>query len=244
MWTQPAEETQYKRKAGRCFPHKDYPLCVDDDWGTKCPSGCRIQGLIHTTETKFFDKFNQICQKIKMNEIKTEASKVITKQTYTTLRKSIVTNYVSSTKYMELTEELQRKLAAMQQRTIALFKKIKAQYDKIEQQMAALYQTEVDIDMKIRSCKGSCEKAFSYSIDQESYDTVKKQLYELDKIFKKEGKPGNGKTVKMRTITQEAPKYRSYKSIAIVRHEHMTLFEDIELQQLVLENHFPEVPAV
>uniref|UniRef100_W5MP47 Fibrinogen gamma chain n=1 Tax=Lepisosteus oculatus TaxID=7918 RepID=W5MP47_LEPOC len=35
MWTQPAEETQYKRKAGRCFPHKDYPLCVDDDWVSK-----------------------------------------------------------------------------------------------------------------------------------------------------------------------------------------------------------------
>lgn len=41
---------------------------------------------------------------------------------------------------------------------------------------------QVDIDIKIRACKGSCAKSFDYHVDKESYDNIQRQLTQASSI--------------------------------------------------------------
>lgn len=40
----------------------------------------------------------------------------------------------------------------------------------------------MDIDIKIRACKGSCARSYDYQVDNESYDTIQRQLTQANLI--------------------------------------------------------------
>ncbi|KAG7461701.1 hypothetical protein MATL_G00193830 [Megalops atlanticus] len=172
----PPSHRYSRRDSGRCSAQPQHPLCTDDDWDATCPSGCRLQGLIGAAEGELLDRFGRICDRTRewRNELKSTV--LMTAQIYKANRKTIVRNYVDETRYLELMEELQKKLTSLNTRTVALSEKLKSQHSKIKQQMADIYKTEVDIEIKIRSCQGSCKKAVAYWSDRESYESLEKEL--------------------------------------------------------------------
>ncbi|XP_066573900.1 fibrinogen alpha chain [Amia ocellicauda] len=164
----------------------------------------------------------------------------MTKQTYAVLRKSVVQSYVRTWEYVDLAGELQTRLLAMKIHTDTLSQKIKALRDTIQKQVASAYQTEVDIDMKIRACRGSCEQAVAYRVDVESYRRARGQLTQVEQSLKPGATPAASPPVlTMKTAAGGVPQH-FYRFLPIPRPELGTLFEDVERQQLVLEKHIPQ----
>uniref|UniRef100_A0A8C3TXV0 Fibrinogen alpha/beta/gamma chain coiled coil domain-containing protein n=1 Tax=Catharus ustulatus TaxID=91951 RepID=A0A8C3TXV0_CATUS len=51
-----------------CQSEKSWPFCADDDWGTKCPSGCRMQGLIDEKDQEFSRRIDRIKKLLSDNQ--------------------------------------------------------------------------------------------------------------------------------------------------------------------------------
>uniref|UniRef100_A0A4W5L9G6 Fibrinogen alpha/beta/gamma chain coiled coil domain-containing protein n=1 Tax=Hucho hucho TaxID=62062 RepID=A0A4W5L9G6_9TELE len=47
-------------KADKCATERSWPFCSDDDWGPKCPSGCRIQGLVDKADHSLLKRIEKI----------------------------------------------------------------------------------------------------------------------------------------------------------------------------------------
>ncbi|KAJ8382699.1 hypothetical protein SKAU_G00034770 [Synaphobranchus kaupii] len=228
----------YFRGRGRwCPADTQPPLCTDDDWDLKCPSGCRVQGHIDTTEERLLDRFGQICDRVKEDRHKAEKTMMWTKQIYGANRKIIVKNYVAEAKYLELMDKLQKNLTSVKRHATELSTKLKAQYVRIQKQIAAIYRTEVDIDMKVRACQGSCKNAEVYNIDKESYRSLEKELHKFHQTSEQVKQPARdiGK-LKMKPVSDDPPILRSFKKLPFSEQELLTHFEDIEQYELEVEN--------
>ncbi|KAK1175053.1 hypothetical protein AOXY_G2684, partial [Acipenser oxyrinchus oxyrinchus] len=215
-----------------------------------CPSGCRMQGLINTADRTFFNRVNKICQFLQENENNTEHANNATSEAYAVIRKNVIQNYgkccthlvcflfilVTGIKYVEKAEELYKNITVLKQQTAALAKKIRTLRSIIQQQVNEIHKTEVDIDIKIRACKGSCAKLFVYRIDRESYLTLDKHLSQFDSITKEKGKPAELRVVKMRPINEATLLSKVYTSLPRKGNMVLNHLEDIEPYQLALEN--------
>uniref|UniRef100_A0A8C0FZH4 Fibrinogen alpha/beta/gamma chain coiled coil domain-containing protein n=1 Tax=Chelonoidis abingdonii TaxID=106734 RepID=A0A8C0FZH4_CHEAB len=69
-----------------CKQEKSWPFCADDDWGHKCPSGCRMQGLIDETDKDFHHRIQRIRELLLDNENKYKKSNVLTVETINFLK--------------------------------------------------------------------------------------------------------------------------------------------------------------
>ncbi|XP_064200534.1 fibrinogen alpha chain [Anguilla rostrata] len=241
VWKQNVQPDQRERRGylrgrgSRCPTHPQPPLCTDEDWDVKCPSGCRLQGHIDATEQSLLGRFGQMCDRAKEDRHKAEKTMLWTQQIHRANRKIIVKNYVAEAKYLELMDKLQKNLTSVKRRATELSAKLKGQYDKIQQQIAAIYRTEVDVDIKIRACQGSCKNAEVYNIDRESYRTLEKELHEFRQVSEQVEQPDTGE-LKKTPLSDDPPILRSLKKLPFSEQELLTHFEDIEQYELEVEN--------
>ncbi|XP_061109054.1 fibrinogen alpha chain [Conger conger] len=243
VWKQSIQPLQRERLGyprGRgpwCPADSQPPLCTDEDWDIKCPSGCRLQGHIDTTEQSLLDHFGQICGRAKEDRHKAEKTMLWTTQIYGANRKTIVENYVAEAKYLEILDKLQKNLTSLRSHATELSMKMKSQYERIKQQIAAIYRTEVDIDIRIRACQGSCKNAEVYNIDKESYRLLGKELQEFHQISEQgEQLAGDTRRLKKKPLNDNAPILLSFKRLPFAEQEFLTHYEDIEQYELEVEN--------
>uniref|UniRef100_A0A665TNC8 Fibrinogen alpha/beta/gamma chain coiled coil domain-containing protein n=1 Tax=Echeneis naucrates TaxID=173247 RepID=A0A665TNC8_ECHNA len=57
-------------RSEKCASQKEWPFCLDDDWGHKCPSGCRIQGLIDRDDHENLKRIEKIRDLLDQNNAK------------------------------------------------------------------------------------------------------------------------------------------------------------------------------
>ncbi|XP_041128063.1 fibrinogen alpha chain [Polyodon spathula] len=195
-----------------------------------------MQGLINTADRTFFNRVNKICQFLQESENNAEHANNVTSEAYAVIRKNVVQNYVTGIKYVEKAEELYKNITALKQQTAALAKKMSTLRSIIQQKVNEIHQMEVDIDIKIRACKGSCAKLFVYSIERESYLILDKHLSQLDSISKGRVKPAELRVVKMRPINEATLVSKDYTSLPREGNVALNHFEDVEQYQLALEN--------
>uniref|UniRef100_A0A3B3ZQX0 Fibrinogen alpha/beta/gamma chain coiled coil domain-containing protein n=1 Tax=Periophthalmus magnuspinnatus TaxID=409849 RepID=A0A3B3ZQX0_9GOBI len=74
---------------GRGGGETHLPLCADEDWVSRCPSGCRVQGLILDHETKVENKLRRICKTVKTYKDEAEKTMATTARTYHRLRERL-----------------------------------------------------------------------------------------------------------------------------------------------------------
>lgn len=97
---------------------------------------------------------------------------------------------------------------------------------------------QVDIDIKLRSCKGSCANYVEFSVDKETYTTLEKQLQHLDTF---QGQ--NVETVSSLKVLKSRPMkdtnlpniYKSGTSGTEREAQRKTFFSDVGQLQLSLE---------
>ncbi|XP_062373179.1 fibrinogen alpha chain-like [Sardina pilchardus] len=173
---------EHGHKADKCASEKTWPFCTDDDWGPKCPSGCRIQGLLDKTDNDLLTRIDKIRRLLDDNRQKYRSTDQSSKQTYDYLRDRLTSSSGNDNKYMSLAESLRQRIVEVKikiDRQLNILEALKA---RVREQVIEMQRLEVDIDMKLRNCKGSCAEYAEFSADRESYVAIDKQLDQLESI--------------------------------------------------------------
>ncbi len=93
---------------------------------------------------------------------------------------------------------------------------------------------KVDIDIKIRACKGSCKQTFDHAVDNEAFKAMENKMEQFSLISKRRKSFSKTKKLKLQSIDQPSVS-PSYRKIPIVHTELLTKFEDIEQHRVILD---------
>ncbi|XP_029468225.1 fibrinogen alpha chain-like [Rhinatrema bivittatum] len=159
-----------------CKQEKSWPFCADEDWGPKCPSGCRIQGLVDQTDRDFAKRIDNIRKQLTDNQNNYKSTDVTTKETYELIKNNLVQGQDSDNKYGQVSEDLRRRIEELKQNVLRNMNRIMSLKNSIQNQVVDIKRLEVDIDIKIRACKGSCAQNYNYHVDLATYETIQKSL--------------------------------------------------------------------
>ncbi|KAA8592030.1 hypothetical protein FQN60_017404 [Etheostoma spectabile] len=136
-----ARPVEQGTRSETCATERDWPFCSDDDWGAKCPSGCRILGLINKFDHGAMKRIEKIRGLLDLNKAKHRSADQTLRQRITDMK-------------IKIDRQL-RILGALK--------------DRVKDQVVDMQRLEVDIDIKLRSCKGSCQSYTVHQLDRESY---------------------------------------------------------------------------
>ncbi|NXY13688.1 FIBA protein, partial [Atrichornis clamosus] len=218
-----------------CQYEKNWPICADDDWGTKCPSGCRMQGLIDETDRDYSHRIDKIKKLLSDNQNNYKKSNQIIVETVNVLKPNLDSAQQVDETYGHVSGELRRRIVTLKQRVVTQVNRIKALQSSIQEQVVEMKRLEVDIDIKIRACKGTCARSFNYEVDKESYDNIQKQLAQANSI---------NLQPELQTITLSTLKMRPLKDSNVPDHfkhkpppemQALNIINNIKQMQVVLE---------
>ncbi|KFV13745.1 Fibrinogen alpha chain, partial [Tauraco erythrolophus] len=218
-----------------CQYEKNWPACADDDWGTKCPSGCRMQGLIDETDEDYGHRTDKIKKLLAENQNNYKKSNRIIVETINALKPNLDSAQQIDENYGHVSGELRRRIVTLKQRVVTQVNRIKALQSSIQEQVAEMKRLEVDIDIKIRACKGTCARSFDYQVDKESYDNIQKQLTQANSInLNPELQPTTLSTLKMRPLKDSTvPEHFKHKPLPEM--QALNIVNNIRQMQAVLE---------
>ncbi|MBN3295452.1 fibrinogen alpha chain [Amia ocellicauda] len=234
--TRPVQQNLKAASTG-CTIESLWPICTDEEWGPKCPSGCRLQGLLSKTDEDFAKKIDRIRKLLDENRTKYRSTDELTKTTYTFLRDRLVTDSGNDNRFMSLADQLRQRIISMKLKIDDQSSKLVALKRRVQEQVTEMHRLEVDIDIKIRACKGSCESSYQYTVDRDSYTTLEKQLSNLDSISLQSVETVSSlRVMKMRRLKEDGPGSSIYKSVPVEGGEQQkTFFSDVEKISLSLE---------
>ncbi|KAL0970678.1 hypothetical protein UPYG_G00245600 [Umbra pygmaea] len=167
-------------KEDKCVTEKSLPLCLDDDWGPKCPSGCRLQGLLDQTDHSLLKKIEKIRLLLDQNQAKHRSADQASKQTYDFLKEKLLNNAGNDNNFYEVAERLRQRIVELKIKIDRQLRTLNALKTRVRDQVVEMQRLEVDIDIKLRSCKGSCKIYSEFSVDKESYVSLEKQITQLE----------------------------------------------------------------
>nr|XP_046236150.1 fibrinogen alpha chain [Scatophagus argus] len=230
MWT---------HRQRQCRAKSDFPLCSDDDWVSKCPSGCRLQGLISQAENEMEGKLRKACKMAKTFEDTAEKSMTAVTQIYSYNRRAIINRYASELKFVDHAEGLARNLTSLRRRSSRLSQQLYKLQRDVQKQLEDLYPTEVDIDMKLRTCYGSCKLVSPFSVDHSGYQALQTGMDQMDETLSQRRRaaapPQDIPHIKLKLLDPVLAPSAEYKTIPTVQRELLTQFEDIGQNHIVLE---------
>ncbi|XP_058049792.1 fibrinogen alpha chain [Ahaetulla prasina] len=218
-----------------CKSDKDWPICADEDWGTKCPSGCRIQGLIDETNYDFQNRIEKIKKGLLDSQNSYKSSNNLKQEIFNYLERYLPSEQELDKNYGQISDDLRRRLVTLKQRVANQVERIKTLQNSIQNQVGEMKRLEVDIDIKIRACKGSCARVFSYNLDTESYGNIQKQLVQVNAIkLVSEEEAVPLKSLKITQVKDStAPSH--YKSGPLTEQE-ASILDSIKMFKVILED--------
>uniref|UniRef100_A0A8C9DS95 Fibrinogen alpha chain n=1 Tax=Prolemur simus TaxID=1328070 RepID=A0A8C9DS95_PROSS len=154
----------------------DWPFCSDEDWNYKCPSGCRMKGLIDEVNQDFTNRINKLKNSLIDYQKSNKDSNSVTRNIMEILRGDFAkaNNYDSA--YNQVSEDLRSRIEILKRKVIEKVQQIQLLQNNVRSQLVDMKRLEVDIDIKIRSCKGSCSRALNHQVDLKDYEDQQKQL--------------------------------------------------------------------
>uniref|UniRef100_A0A672YL76 Fibrinogen alpha chain n=1 Tax=Sphaeramia orbicularis TaxID=375764 RepID=A0A672YL76_9TELE len=224
-------------RSEKCATQKEWPFCTTDEWGPKCPSGCRIHGLLEKYDHGFLKSIEKIRSLLDQNQAKHRSANQVSKQTYDFLKEKLTLDAGNDNNYFDLAQNLRRRITEMKIKIDGQLRVLAALKDKVRDQVADMKKLEVDIDIKLRSCKGSCKGHTAYELDHESYVTLDKQMAQLDSLSGQSIETvGTLHVMKSREMKDAVvdTTYKSRDSPAAAQQTE-DLFSDVNNVQLVLE---------
>ncbi|RVE60802.1 hypothetical protein OJAV_G00185030 [Oryzias javanicus] len=231
-----ARPVEHGTRDEKCATQKEWPFCLDDDWGHKCPSGCRIQGLMDKYDHELLKKLENIRQQLNLHKGKFRSADQGSKQTQEYLREKLTVDAGYDNRYYELAQTLRQRITDIKIRIDKQMKVMSALKMQIRDQVTEMQRLEVDIDMKLRACKGSCAGYHEYQVDRESYVTLDKQVTQLDSQSPQNIEAAGTLYVMKSRPLQDVLVDSIYKTKAVDGQQRQDMFSDIKTLQLVLEN--------
>ncbi|KAM3937259.1 fibrinogen alpha chain-like [Leptodactylus fuscus] len=222
---------EQKADAG-CKQETNWQVCADDDWGPKCPSGCRVQGLSDKADKEFKTRIDAIVKKLKDSQNSYDSIDIKTKETYKLIKDNLVAAQQTDGSYNQVSENLRQKIDILKVKVSRQIERIKLLQKNIRDQVVEVKRLEVDIDIKLRACKGSCAKGVDFHVDTESYENIQKQLLQAEST---DLRPNADPLpmLKMKPLKDSTVDSR-YKALAQEKEKY-PLFSDISQYSFVLE---------
>lgn len=217
----------------KCATQKEWPFCVDDDWYSKCPSGCRIQGLLDKNDHELLKKIKKIRDLLDQHKARHRSVDLVSKQTYDILREKLTLDSGNDNMYYNLAQTLRQRITEMKIKIDRQQKVLAALRDRVKDQVVEMQKMEVDIDIKLRSCKGSCLDHTEYQVDKESYVSLEKQVNQLDSNTV-QSSPGSLYVMKSRPLKDVVVDSR-FKSKDVAGQQREDVFPQVNTVQFILE---------
>ncbi|XP_074085198.1 fibrinogen alpha chain [Macrotis lagotis] len=160
----------------------NWPFCSDEDWTFKCPSGCRMKGLIDETNEDFNKRISKIRNLLFDYQKNNKDSSSVTREIIEFLRANSNNDYNNGNAFSQVSEDLRKRIEILKHKVTEQVKTITSLQKNIRNQLVEMKRLEVDIDIKIRSCKGSCSKSLERGLNTKSYEEDQKKLEEVAAI--------------------------------------------------------------
>uniref|UniRef100_A0A8B9XXY2 Fibrinogen alpha chain n=1 Tax=Bos mutus grunniens TaxID=30521 RepID=A0A8B9XXY2_BOSMU len=156
-----------------------WPFCSDEDWNTKCPSGCRMKGLIDEVDQDFTSRINKLRDSLFNYQKNNKDSNTLTKNIVELMRGDFAKANNNDNTFKQISEDLRSRIEILRRKVIEQVQHINLLQKNVRDQLVDMKRLEVDIDIKIRSCKGSCSRALEHKVDLEDYKNQQKQLEQV-----------------------------------------------------------------
>ncbi|XP_036169902.1 fibrinogen alpha chain [Myotis myotis] len=166
------------RPASTCR-EKDWPFCADEDWLQKCPSGCRVQGLIDEVNQDFTNRINKLTNALFDYQKNNKDSSSVIRDMIEQYRRHFADSSHNDNSFYRVSEDLRSRLDTLNRKVIEQVQQIQHLQKNVKAQLVEMKRLEVDIDIKIRSCQGSCSRAVARTIDLQDYEDQQKQVEHL-----------------------------------------------------------------
>lgn len=230
-----ARPIEHGYKAQDTCQTKEWPMCTDDDWGSKCPSGCRIQGLMDKADHDILKKIEKIRSLLEEGRKLYRSADQVSKTTYSYLRERLTSSAGNDNRYASLADQLRQRITDIKIKIDRQLRLLDALKSQVKDQVIVMQRLEVDIDIKLRTCKGSCASYSEFTVDRESYVTLDKQMDQLDAM-----RVQSVETVRSLGIMKSRPLKdvvlpSVFKSGTGKAEQKQLLFGDVGQMQLTLE---------
>ncbi|XP_053332530.1 fibrinogen alpha chain [Clarias gariepinus] len=210
------------------------PMCTDEDEGVKCPSGCRLQALINEADGDVYQRLISVCEKTKCYRSASASTVSETSQFYDKQRRRIVRTYMEELRYAEVAQTLHRNLTLLWKKTSELSRGLQQNHKHIQDQINEIHKLEVDIDIKLRACKGSCKQTFDHVPDHETSKSMQDEMTGFDFQLTKPKILTLDKKLTLQPVDRpEVP--QAYRRLPFIHSKLLTKFEDIEQNQVVVD---------
>ncbi|XP_049423667.1 fibrinogen alpha chain-like [Epinephelus fuscoguttatus] len=232
-----ARPVQPATRSEKCATEKEWPFCTSDNWGPKCPSGCRIQGLMDKDDHDLLKKIEKIRSLLEQNKANYRNADHHSKETFTILRERLTIDADHDNNYYDLAQNLRQRITDMKIKIDRQLSVLAALKDRVKDQVVEMQRLEVDIDIKLRSCKGSCQSYSEYSVDKDSYVELDKQINQLDaQSGQRIESVGSLSVMKSRLLKDSSVEtlYKS-KDTTVAAQQREDMFPDVNTVQLILE---------
>ncbi|KAM4834143.1 fibrinogen alpha chain [Thomomys bottae] len=157
----------------------DWPFCSDDDWGQKCPSGCRMKGLIDEVNQDFTNRINKLKNSLFDFQKNNKDSSSLTRNIMELLRRDFAKANNNDNTYSQVSEDLRSRIEILKRKVIEKVQHIQLLQNNVRAQLIDMKRLEVEVDIKIRSCKGSCSRALARELDLKDYEQQQEQLEQV-----------------------------------------------------------------
>ncbi|KAJ4921138.1 hypothetical protein JOQ06_024722 [Pogonophryne albipinna] len=233
-----ARPVEQGTRSDKCATEKEWPFCTDEQWGSKCPSGCRIQGLLDKYDHGTLKKIEKIRSLLDQNRAKHRSADQVSKQTYDYLKEKLTLESGNDNSYFDLAQSLRTRITEMKIRIDRQLRVLAALKQRVKDQVDDMQRLEIDIDIKLRSCKGSCQTYAKYDVDQDSLMTLQKQVDQLDSQAA-QNIEAVGTLYVMKSCPQKCDVvdsvYKSGKSGQTMAQQTEDMFPDVKTVNLMLE---------
>ncbi|TRY84907.1 hypothetical protein DNTS_002026 [Danionella cerebrum] len=214
---------------------KEWPMCTDDEWGSKCPSGCRVQGLIDKADHDLFKKIEKIRRLIEDGQKLYHSADQVSKTTYNYMKERLTSSSGNDNRYLSLAEQLRQRITDIKIKIDSQLRLLKALKSQVKDQVGVMEWLEVDIDIKLRTCKGSCASYNEFSVDREGYVALDKQMDNLNAMQVQSVETVSSLGIMKSRPLKDVVVPTIYKTAAGKGEQKKQLFGDVGQVQLTLE---------
>ncbi|XP_069782778.1 fibrinogen alpha chain [Narcine bancroftii] len=171
-----------RQEKASCSEEDKWPVCDDDDMGHKCPSGCRLKGKIEIQNMQNDDRVHEIRQMLREYSEMFGSTYNTVQEVGNRLKQSLDRLGNTGETYYRHVDRLNSRLITVQNRINEQVFRINILRNSIVEQFKDITKLEVDIDIKIRACKGSCKRSYVYHIDKGNAAQLQKNYRSLTSL--------------------------------------------------------------
>eukprot|EP00069_Balaena_mysticetus_P015454 bmy_22519T0 len=135
-----------------------------------------MKGLIDEVNQDFTNRINKLKNSLFDYQKNNKDSNTLTRNIMDILRGDFANSKNNENTFSQVSEDLRRRIEILKRKVIEQVQHIHLLQKNVRDQLIDMKRLEVDIDIKIRSCKGSCSRALEHKVDLEDYKDQQKQL--------------------------------------------------------------------